>query len=414
MDAFPRFFQDADPLAVPDKPSRGQAVKMLHRIASSAARAPPVERSILAQERCVTRLIQGIGLAGSAPDMLSAAATLHPGQVASVAWSLAALGGGNLFQDQMTALCRGALSPDGEPGIVAALSPAQCADLVWALGAARHWDGCLSRIAGRLAGSGRGLGALGPGGLKPSKLTSLLWGFAALDSPPHALLRLLPEGWEGVCGTGLAGFTVRQLASLAWSLAVMELERSPQGDALWRELVARGASEMEGAGDRACNQVWQFVACRQLAAHGPEAEGWFTAGLDAEEAGVAEVAARAWKAGPGGAKTRTQPSRYQEHVVHALIREGMTDFKEEDVSIGLSVDVAVPSLRVAIEVDGPTHLARTTGRPLGHTALKRRMIGLLGWTPLPVTGQELDEHSTTPERAALILRKMEAAGVSRV
>lgn len=52
----------------------------------------------------------------------------------------------------------------------------------------------------------------------------------------------------------------------------------------------------------------------------------------------------------------------------------------EDVTSGYAVDLSIPRDRVAIEADGPSHMARNDGsRVLGHTAMKRRHLAKLGW-----------------------------------
>ena len=55
---------------------------------------------------------------------------------------------------------------------------------------------------------------------------------------------------------------------------------------------------------------------------------------------------------------------------------------------GYSVDISLPAMRCCIEADGPTHMARNApGHLLGHTAMKRRHLQLLGWLVINVTFQ---------------------------
>jgi very-short-patch-repair endonuclease len=63
---------------------------------------------------------------------------------------------------------------------------------------------------------------------------------------------------------------------------------------------------------------------------------------------------------------------------------------------GYAIDVTLPSMRIAIEADGPSHFSRTphTPRPgaatpavLGPTAMKRRHLKALGWTVISVKWQ---------------------------
>ena len=53
---------------------------------------------------------------------------------------------------------------------------------------------------------------------------------------------------------------------------------------------------------------------------------------------------------------------------------------------GYAVDVSLPGAKVALEADGPTHIARTDPkRMLGATAMKRRHLGKMGWSVINVT-----------------------------
>lgn len=80
-----------------------------------------------------------------------------------------------------------------------------------------------------------------------------------------------------------------------------------------------------------------------------------------------------------------QVSKLQKEVCEALIGMGVS-YVSEDTSSGYAVDIAVPQLRIAVEIDGPYHFARTdTERPLGPTALKRRQLEKMGWHVLSIT-----------------------------
>ena len=66
-------------------------------------------------------------------------------------------------------------------------------------------------------------------------------------------------------------------------------------------------------------------------------------------------------------------------IASALVGLGQFHVKE-DLSSGYAVDLSIPRARVAIEADGPSHMARTDGtRFLGHTAMKHRHLTALGW-----------------------------------
>ena len=107
--------------------------------------------------------------------------------------------------------------------------------------------------------------------------------------------------------------------------------------------------------------------------------------------------------------TRVRVSALQRSVSAALaaIRFG---FEEEYVEprTGYSLDLALPSSRVAVEVDGPSHFLLPDGRgvrkPNGPTLLKRRLLAAAGWRVISVPFYELDgltavERLTYLERA---------------
>lgn len=52
------------------------------------------------------------------------------------------------------------------------------------------------------------------------------------------------------------------------------------------------------------------------------------------------------------------------------------------------MDLSLPGTKIAIEADGPTHIARTDpSRMLGATAMKRRHLTQLGWHVINVSFQ---------------------------
>ena len=55
-----------------------------------------------------------------------------------------------------------------------------------------------------------------------------------------------------------------------------------------------------------------------------------------------------------------------------------------DDQLQYPVDMALPDKKIVIEADGPTHFANNTRKPLGATALKRRLLHRLGWHTVSV------------------------------
>ena len=80
--------------------------------------------------------------------------------------------------------------------------------------------------------------------------------------------------------------------------------------------------------------------------------------------------------------------RLEKSVGRALSRLELSPTAEHGLAEGYSVDFALVDERIAIEVDGPSHFARSGDgagrRPTGKTVLKRRQLAALGWRLLEV------------------------------
>ena len=73
-----------------------------------------------------------------------------------------------------------------------------------------------------------------------------------------------------------------------------------------------------------------------------------------------------------------------------------------DRRTGYSLDLALPSSRIAIEVDGPSHFLLPDGRgvrrPNGPTLLKRRLLAAAGWRVISVPFYGWNGFATAKER----------------
>lgn len=83
-------------------------------------------------------------------------------------------------------------------------------------------------------------------------------------------------------------------------------------------------------------------------------------------------------------------SSYQRSLAICLKSLGLTFGQEVNLS-GLVVDIHIPSLNLAIELDGPTHFTRNTAEPLGPTVFKHRIIKAMGLKLMSVTIDEWDD-----------------------
>ena len=77
-----------------------------------------------------------------------------------------------------------------------------------------------------------------------------------------------------------------------------------------------------------------------------------------------------------------RPSQSQLGVSHALNVLGWDHEDELRTEDGLSLDMAQPSTKTAVEFDGPTHYLKGPDGPTldGRTHFKRRLLARLGWT----------------------------------
>ena len=107
--------------------------------------------------------------------------------------------------------------------------------------------------------------------------------------------------------------------------------------------------------------------------------------------------------------TIARPSGLQRSVADALA-DVQVGFEEEHLEprTGYSLDLALPSSRIAVEVDGPSHFLLPDGRgvrrPNGPTLLKRRLLAAAGWRVISVPFYEWDGFATAKERQTYLER----------
>ena len=103
-----------------------------------------------------------------------------------------------------------------------------------------------------------------------------------------------------------------------------------------------------------------------------------------------------------------RPSQSQLGVSHALNVLGWDHEDELRTEDGLSLDMAQPSTKTAVEFDGPTHylLGGASGsvRCNGATAFKRRLLKILGWEVISIPYFEWNEVRSSKETREAYLR----------
>lgn len=100
------------------------------------------------------------------------------------------------------------------------------------------------------------------------------------------------------------------------------------------------------------------------------------------------------------------PSQSQAHVSEALTALGWSHDQEFRTEDGLSLDMAQPATKTAVEFDGPTHYLKGPNGPSldGRTAFKRRLLAKMGWRLATVPYFEWDPLVNQPDRRNAYLK----------
>ncbi|KAG1670013.1 hypothetical protein FOA52_011169 [Chlamydomonas sp. UWO 241] len=360
-------------------------------------------------------------------------------------WALSVLGGPALFAQEVEALMRVARLS------VWRLAPGDVADVAWALAHARHHTPRLADLEDTIARMG------GLGSFTPAEASRMLWAFATLAHTPTRLLQGLSPEWNwqlpawrrqhrGVKTKGsISDFTPSQLSSAVWALACLQQVDTAPFRRAWGELKSRGSHVYAAEGPVALTQIWQAALAIKLEARwaqqgaqgapavaaaaaeqplpagqklaeaggkkkggkgggGKKAAGLALGLADEEDADVAKLLSLARGAflSQTTALRKKVHSSYQRSIANVLTRS-RTMHLLEDNSSGYAVDVSLPGARVAIEADGPTHIARNDGaRMLGATAMKRRHLEAMGWSVINITFEEWDRLESAERRHAYL------------
>ena len=107
-----------------------------------------------------------------------------------------------------------------------------------------------------------------------------------------------------------------------------------------------------------------------------------------------------------------QVSRTQSGVMKAVSTTGWRCESEAVVDV-YAVDIAIPELKIAVEVDGPSHFTRTKPkRRLGPSAMKLRHLTSAGWTVFSMLSDDWDDRHASQEKLNklrdMILQQAEA------
>ena len=106
-------------------------------------------------------------------------------------------------------------------------------------------------------------------------------------------------------------------------------------------------------------------------------------------------------------KSSKQGSSYVRDISDIIVGFGMA-YIQEYTSPHYAVDIALSALKVAIEVDGPTHRSRNTGQALGATAMKQRHVRAAGWRLMTVSHSEWDQLQGRQHKQDFLQSRLDA------
>lgn len=178
--------------------------------------------------------------------------------------------------------------------------------------------------------------------------------------------------------------SLSELASLSWSYTVLGQLDRPSFSLVWQAILNKGLGTRRLVKDLPCpalqmSQLYQTDLSLQL--EYPH----LTLSLGDR---LKALARKEWEAKKN---SNTSTSATQLNVERLLVGTGQR-WVAEYMDAEYSLDAALVEQKICLEIDGPSHFARNTGTPLGHTMLKRRQLGASGWTVLSIPYQEWDDQ----------------------
>jgi hypothetical protein len=225
------------------------------------------------------------------------------------------------------------------------------------------------------------------GEFKPQNVANVMWALATMG---EKMDRGLLKAMQGRATATAGEFKPQEVANLLWALAVMGGGLIGIMEDLIDRLAVRVLQIREDLTVVDKSQLHQWLLWCKL-------DMMSSASLPSSVARVKqEMGEECLQLFRGQA---TKGSRLQRDVAAALKRAGSdVEIEEEfcDTRSGYSIDVLVRRrsaagiTELAVEVDGPSHFLGDGQTPSGSTLLKRKQLGQLGYTVVPVPFWEWD------------------------
>ena len=296
--------------------------------------------------------------------------TITPPALSAAMFSLGWLGGESYWVEHMEVLC--ARLPDAEYRKIKEVYNA-----IWALRASRHWTPHLALFEDNILAILEGFPANKMSARQVRHASYCAQGLVHLGYVPRRLFEVLAPlvvenfAWRGAC-------------SLCWALTIANELHSPLLPELLRALELRAPDVVDtGLPRRAsASKIWQLFASLERMRPGYHFKKSWTPVMYR----FADICEEDWKK-LVHVETK-MVSAVQRDVHRSMLSMGyLADL--ESTACGLSVDVAVPDEKLAVEVDGFAHFARNRpNQAVGNSLWKKRLLQAHGWLVVNVNVAE--------------------------
>ncbi|KAL4565668.1 hypothetical protein LXL04_029771 [Taraxacum kok-saghyz] len=314
--------------------------------------------------------------------------------ISNIAWALSKIGGELLYVSEMDRVAEVALTK------VDQFNSQNVANVSGAFASMQHSSpGLFSELSKR--------GSEIVTTFQPQELAQVLWAFASLFEPADLLLSSLDNVYQNTLQftckktpnpnlepsndektLPVLEFNRDEIGNICWSYAVLgEMNRTFFFN-IWKTLEnfeEQNVSEQYREDIMFATQVHLVNQC--LKVEYPH----LSLSLKTE------IEDKIIRAGKTTRFNQKITSSFQKEVARLLVSTGV-DWIREYVVDGYTLDAVLIDLKVALEIDGPTHFSRNLGNPLGHTVLKRRYLEAAGWKVVSVSHQKWEEFEGSHEQ----------------